>query len=420
MRIEDYGLIGDTETAALVGRDGSIDWLCLPRFDSPACFAGLLDDETAGRWLIAPVTGGPCTRRSYRGDTLVLDSGWDTGEGTVRVTDAMPVRGEAPDVVRLVHGVSGRVRMRSELRLRFDYGQVLPWVTHHEAADGGHELRRGRRPGRGVRAFPGRARRSRARRRVAAGGGVHRRRRRDRAVRAHPRRLAPATAPLAGRGRCGARHRAALGGLDQRLPVRRWRSPHRQRGAPLAADAQGVDLRAHRRDRRGGHDLAARAAEAARATGTTATAGCATPPSPCRRCWARATSPRRGPGGSGCCGRSPATPPTCRSCTRSTARGGCRSTSWTGCRLRGRPAGAGRQRRGRAVPARRVGRGARRVCTWRAPAGSGTLEPAWEHAAGAARLPGGQLAEPGRRAVGDARRPARHFVHSKVMAWAGR
>src|SRR4051812_34361194 len=127
-RIEDYGLLGDLQTAALVGRDGSIDWLCLPRFDSPACFAALLGDESNGRWLLAPSSGGPCTRRGYRGDSLVLESEWETPEGTVRVVDLMPPRGQAPDVVRIVEGVSGRVRMRTELLLRFDYGSVVPWV----------------------------------------------------------------------------------------------------------------------------------------------------------------------------------------------------------------------------------------------------------------------------------------------------
>ncbi|MCO1660903.1 glycoside hydrolase family 15 protein [Pseudonocardia humida] len=127
-RIEDYALLGDLQTAALVGRDGSVDWLCVPRFDSAACFAALLDDDSAGHWRIAPAAGGPATRRSYRGDTLVLDSEWDTPEGTVRITDCMPPRGEAADVVRVVHGVSGAVPMRMELRLRFDYGHVVPWV----------------------------------------------------------------------------------------------------------------------------------------------------------------------------------------------------------------------------------------------------------------------------------------------------
>jgi GH15 family glucan-1,4-alpha-glucosidase len=127
-RIEDYGLIGDLQTAALVGRDGSIDWLCLPRFDSPACFAALLDEDRAGRWLLAPADGGPCTRRRYRGDSLVLETEWETSSGTVRVIDFMPPRGEAPDVVRIVEGVSGRVAMRTDLRLRFDYGYIVPWL----------------------------------------------------------------------------------------------------------------------------------------------------------------------------------------------------------------------------------------------------------------------------------------------------
>ncbi|MDV6295253.1 glycoside hydrolase family 15 protein [Rhodococcus aetherivorans] len=127
-RIEDYALIGDLHTAALVGRDGSIDWLCLPRFDSPACFAALLGDDEAGRWLLAPTDGGLCTRRAYRRDTLVLDTEWVTATGTVRVTDCMPVRAEAADVVRVVEGLAGSVRMNTELRLRFDYGHVVPWV----------------------------------------------------------------------------------------------------------------------------------------------------------------------------------------------------------------------------------------------------------------------------------------------------
>ena len=127
-RIEDYGLIGDLQTAALVGRDGSIDWLCLPRFDSPACFAALLDEDRAGRWLLAPADGGAATRRRYRGDSLVLETEWETPDGTVRILDLMPPRGEAPDIVRIVEGVSGRVSMRGELLLRFDYGRVTPWI----------------------------------------------------------------------------------------------------------------------------------------------------------------------------------------------------------------------------------------------------------------------------------------------------
>jgi GH15 family glucan-1,4-alpha-glucosidase len=127
-RIEDYALLGDLQTAALVGRDGSIDWLCLPHFDSPACFAALLHDESAGRWRLAPAGAGNCTRRGYRDHSLVLETEWETPEGTVRVLDFMPPRGEAPDVVRIVEGVSGRVPMRMDLTLRFDYGHIVPWV----------------------------------------------------------------------------------------------------------------------------------------------------------------------------------------------------------------------------------------------------------------------------------------------------
>ncbi|WUH94167.1 glycoside hydrolase family 15 protein [Streptomyces sp. NBC_00433] len=127
-RIEDYALIGDLQTAALVGRDGSVDWLCLPRFDSAACFAALLGDDGNGRWKIAPLDAEECAERSYRGDTLVLDTVWRTPGGSVKVTDFMPQRDRAPDLIRIVEGLSGSVEMRSELALRFDYGSVVPWV----------------------------------------------------------------------------------------------------------------------------------------------------------------------------------------------------------------------------------------------------------------------------------------------------
>ena len=131
-RIEDYALLGDLQTAALVSTAGSIDWLCLPKFDSPACFAALLDTPDAGHWIVAPAAGGVCTRRRYVKDTLVLQTEWVSGDGTVRVIDFMPPRGHAPDVVRIIEGVHGSVVMRSELRLRFDYGLVVPWVRHHD------------------------------------------------------------------------------------------------------------------------------------------------------------------------------------------------------------------------------------------------------------------------------------------------
>ncbi|MFF7215569.1 glycoside hydrolase family 15 protein [Streptomyces sp. NPDC008238] len=132
-RIEDYALIGDMQTAALVCRDGTVDWLCLPRFDSPAIFAGLLGTEEHGYWRLGPAhangTRPPAaTRRRYRGDSLVLESEWDTPRGTVRVIDFMPPRDGAPQLIRIVEGVSGRVPMRSALRMRFSYGWVVPWV----------------------------------------------------------------------------------------------------------------------------------------------------------------------------------------------------------------------------------------------------------------------------------------------------
>ncbi len=128
-RIEDYALIGDLQTAALVERGGSIDWLCFPRFDSAACFAALLGDPSNGRWLLAPVEQATSTRR-YLHDTLVLETTWTTETGVARVFDFMPPRGKAPDVVRIVEGVEGRIEMRSELVIRFDYGHVVPWVRH--------------------------------------------------------------------------------------------------------------------------------------------------------------------------------------------------------------------------------------------------------------------------------------------------
>lgn len=127
-RIEDYAMIGDLHTAALVSTAGSIDWLCLPRFDSSACFAALLDSPKAGRWLLAPESGGTCTRRQYRDGTLILETEWETEEGHVRVIDFMPPRDDVADIVRVVEGIRGTVKMRGELILRFDYGHIVPWV----------------------------------------------------------------------------------------------------------------------------------------------------------------------------------------------------------------------------------------------------------------------------------------------------
>jgi len=173
-RIEDYALIGDMQTAALVSRDGAVDWLCLPRFDSPAVFAGLLGTDEHGFWRIGPaepvgspstppaprtadtdtgeipippVTAAapalPCDRRRYRGDSLILEQEWDTQGGSVRVIDFMPPRHllgtpDVPQMIRIVEGLKGRVRMRSAVRMRFSYGRIVPWVHRVEQPDGGH------------------------------------------------------------------------------------------------------------------------------------------------------------------------------------------------------------------------------------------------------------------------------------------
>src|ERR687897_3700979 len=127
-RIEDYAIVGDLQTVALVDAGGSVDWLCFPRFDSPACFAALLGEDANGRWRIAPTSGGLCTGRRYKGHTFVLETEWETPSGTLRVVDCMPPRGMAPDLVRVVEGVSGRVEVTSEIAIRSDYGHVQPWI----------------------------------------------------------------------------------------------------------------------------------------------------------------------------------------------------------------------------------------------------------------------------------------------------
>ena len=128
LRIEDYGLIGDTHTAALVGRDGSIDWLCVPRFDSAACFAALLGNSSHGRWIISPGESAMAESRRYRPDTLILETDFTTASGTARVIDFMTPRNVEPDVIRIVEGIDGEVEMHMQLIIRFDYGSIVPWV----------------------------------------------------------------------------------------------------------------------------------------------------------------------------------------------------------------------------------------------------------------------------------------------------
>ena len=133
-RIEDYAFLSDTQTGALVSRAGSIDWLCFPRFDSPACFAALLGTEKNGRWVLRPAGEVKATRRRYLPDTLILETEFETAEGVVRLIDFMPPRGTNPDIVRIIEGVRGRVAMQMELTIRFDYGVIIPWVRKRDGA----------------------------------------------------------------------------------------------------------------------------------------------------------------------------------------------------------------------------------------------------------------------------------------------
>jgi GH15 family glucan-1,4-alpha-glucosidase len=135
-RIEDYAFLSDTQTGALVSRDGCVDWLCLPRFDSGACFASLLGNAKNGHWRFFPEEQVQTTRRRYRGDTLILETELETKSGAVRLIDFMPPRGENPDIIRIIEGLHGTVSMQMELIIRFDYGQIVPWVRRRKRFDG--------------------------------------------------------------------------------------------------------------------------------------------------------------------------------------------------------------------------------------------------------------------------------------------
>ncbi len=246
LKIEDYALIGDCETAALVGRDGSIDWLCLPRFDSNACFAALVGTHENGRWLIAPRAGEVQTSRRYRDDTLILETRFETDQGAVVLVDFMPVRSELPVLVRIVRGLRGSVAMHAQFVLRYDYGHIVPWVR--------------RCPG-GLRAvggpdavllqtdvkLHGKDFTTVADFTVAQGQEVRF------TLSWYPAHRDPPPAPDAD----------ALLRADRSLVARVGRALTYRgagaRGRALAHHAQGPDARPHRRDRGRAHDLAARA-----------------------------------------------------------------------------------------------------------------------------------------------------------------
>jgi GH15 family glucan-1,4-alpha-glucosidase len=133
-KIEDYAFLSDTQTGALVSRDGCVDWLCFPRFDSPACFASLLGEKKNGHWSFSPADKIDKVSRRYRGDTLIVETEIETASGAVRLIDFMPPRGKNPDIIRIVEGLRGEVRMEMELIIRFEYGLIIPWVR--KAHDG--------------------------------------------------------------------------------------------------------------------------------------------------------------------------------------------------------------------------------------------------------------------------------------------
>ena len=301
--IEDYALVGDCRTAALVGKDGSIDWLCLPRFDAPACFAALLGTSEHGRWRIAPVDADVRTTRRYRGDTMILETEFETASGAVLVIDCMPLEENRWDFVRIVAGLRGRVAMRMELVIRFDYGSIVPWVRRTDGsifAIAGPDTLELRTP---VDAH-GEGEKTLADFEVGAG---------------RPRSLRHQLSPVA-RGGAASHRRRGGAAHDREALARLVVALHRAaalaaRRRALAADAQVAHLQRHRRHRRRADDLAARAA------GRRAQLGLPLLLAP--RCHLHAeraaprpaTPRRRSPGASGCCAPSPAAPPTCRSST---------------------------------------------------------------------------------------------------------
>src|SRR6201997_821409 len=136
VRIEDYAFLSDTQTGALISRDGCVDWLCLPRFDSGACFASLLGKRENGHWRFFPREKVEKIMRRYRGETLILETEIETASGAVRLIDFMPPRGRNPDIIRIVEGLRGKVSMQMELIIRFDYGHIVPWVRRRKCFDG--------------------------------------------------------------------------------------------------------------------------------------------------------------------------------------------------------------------------------------------------------------------------------------------
>ncbi len=246
--IEDYALIGDTQTAALVGKNGSIDWLCVPRFDSGAVFAALLGDRNNGRWQVAPAGGLQRVERRYLENTLVLETTFVTDDGVVKVTDCMPNRGRTVDIVRLVEGVSGRVPMHMDMTIRFDYGSIVPWVGR---SDDDETLRAVAGPDAMVLRTP--VRTHGAGKATIADFVVNAGEKVPFVLAYYASHEEPPRPVNAERGDQGDRELVAA--LGEAVHLRRWVEG---RGDALAHHPQGADVRADRRDRRRADHVVAR------------------------------------------------------------------------------------------------------------------------------------------------------------------
>ena len=315
--IEDYGLVGDLQGAALVSREGSVDWLCLPRFDSGALFAGLLGDEENGHWTIQPAGEFRPAGRQYRGDTLVLETDLETDDGAVRLIDFMPPRETNPDLVRIVEGVRGRVEMRMELVIRFDYGSIVPGYARSTErcsrspaqTQCSCALRSSTRVAISAPSRRSPSPKATASRSSCAGFPPTR----LRPSRSSPKRRSRPRSPS---GRTGQRSARTKVVGTRRCTARCSRSRRSRSLLPAASSP----LRRRR----------CRSGSGVSGTGTTATAGSATPHSPCSPSCVPATSRRPARGATGCSVRSQAHRTTSRSCTASRASGDSPSSSFPG------------------------------------------------------------------------------------------
>ena len=402
--IEDYGLIGDLETAALVSRDGAIDWLCLPRFDSGALFAALLGSSENGHWTIQPAGEFRSTRRRYRDDTLVLETELETDSGAVRLVDFMPPRETKPDLVRIVEGVRGRVEMRMELVIRFDYGSIVPWVRNLDGtlvAIAGPDAVLLRTPVE----HEGRDLRTVASFTVAEGERVPFVLRWFPSNEPPPEPVDPEEALAA-----TIEFWEQLGGdvLVSRTLARRR--------PPLGAHAEGSDVRADRRHRRRADDLAPGMGRRRPQLGLPLLLA------PRRDPHAPRAHPRGLHRGGRCvAGLAPArhrglaggSPDHVRRRGRAATH---RVRAPVARRLRGVAARSRRERRLRPAPARRLRRGGRRALPARAGTGLVASDGAWRLTQKIFDWLESGWREPD-EGIWEVRGPRRHFTHSKVMAW---